>query len=157
MDLEKKLFGGASAWPRYTWTEPRARAALEALGFAEADGVSFKGISSAEKDRYEKAFYRVDGKGRPRPVNDTYGEARLVALCLVGPDDKRFVRDANVSRLASQFPSSTINDAFKLCAELSGITKRDEEELASQLAKNPDDAEPSNSPNGSASGTLTVS
>ena len=146
MDLEQKLFARRVELPRREDVEPE-------FGFTEADGVYYESLTAAQRTQYFRTLMRYDRKNRPRPSADPHGEARLVAWCLKGPGGKRVVSEANVPRLSMQFPSAVINRAYAKCAELSGISEKDEDDFAEELAADPSDAERSTSPNGSASGT----
>ena len=93
-------------------------------------GVLVRALSGTERDRFEAQI--VSGQGRNQKVNTDNVRAKLVALTVVGEDDKRLFSDADIADLGKK-NAAPLERVFKVAMRLSGLSQGDVEEMAESL------------------------
>lgn len=108
-------------------------------------------LSGKERDAFEAGMIEINGVGRKatQKLNPRNVRARLVARCIVNPDDFDVDIDENVTLKQGRTPTRMFNDieandlgdvsgvaldrVFERCQRLSGIRGEDIEELVGDL------------------------
>jgi hypothetical protein len=88
--------------------------------------VIVRGLSGVERDAYEMAVYRPDGKLTNNPRNI---RSQLVARSCVDENGKRLFTSLDAEQLGKK-SGAALDRVFEVAAKLSGIRKEDIEEIA---------------------------
>lgn len=88
--------------------------------------VLVRGLSGVERDAYEMAVYRPDGKLTSSPRNI---RSQLVARSVVDENGKRVFTSLDAEQLGKK-SGAALDRVFEVAARLSGIRKEDIEEIA---------------------------
>lgn len=89
--------------------------------------VRVRGLSGAERDRYEQSCLRLN-KGKPE-ANVRDATARLAAWCMIDENNSRlFVNEDEVKELGRK-SASALQRVFDAAAELSGLRAGDVEAM----------------------------
>lgn len=88
--------------------------------------VLVRGLSGAERDRFEASI--VDVRGKRRSVNLLNVRARLVALAIVDESGQRVFRAGDVEALGAK-SAAALSRVFDAAQRLSGLSDDDVEEL----------------------------
>jgi hypothetical protein len=91
--------------------------------------VSVRALTGTERDAFEAAFIRFDGKGNKLAPNLRNIRARLVAMSVVDENGNRMFADNDVDALSSK-SASALQRVFEAAQELSGLSNSDVEEMA---------------------------
>ena len=89
--------------------------------------VRVRGLSGAERDKFESSTVELHGKRRE--LNLANVRARLVSLSLVDENGKRIFSDADIHVLGRK-SAAALDRVFSAAQRLSGLTDEDVEELA---------------------------
>ena len=126
------------------------RASLEAIQrktidveVPEADSVfRLREMSGTDRDKFEVSAFKDDKDGK-RIVDPLYLRARLVALCLVGEDNKQLYYDDEVHILSDAVPASVIGKLFAAAQTLNALDGGAVEDAAKNSESAPAGASPS--------------
>jgi hypothetical protein len=112
----------------------------ERVAVAEWGGeVYVKGLSGAERDRFENSI--ISMRGKDQKINLSNIRAKLASLSICDEDGNRLFTDADVQAL-SRKSAAALQRVFAVAQRLSGLAAEDVEELAEGLKENPFDASP---------------
>lgn len=95
--------------------------------------VLVRGLTGAERDRYEESLWV--GRGKNRKLNWTNARAKLVAASVVGEDGKPLFTQRDVEALGAK-SSAALDRIYSVAQELSGVTDGDMDEMLDEMAGN---------------------
>ncbi len=95
--------------------------------------VRVRGLTGAERDRYEASLW--EGRGRGRRLNLENARAKLLVLTLVDESGAPLFTRQDVDRLGAK-SAAALDRLFDVAQELSGISNTDMDELIEETAKN---------------------
>jgi hypothetical protein len=93
--------------------------------------VKVQGMTGVERDAFEESLMR--GKGQKTTLNMQNIRAKLVAHSVVNGNGERIFTDRDAIALGKK-SAAALDRVFAVAQELSGITNKDVEELAENLA-----------------------
>jgi hypothetical protein len=105
--------------------------------------VYVKGMTGAERDRFESSIVKQRGKEQVMDLADI--RAKLASLTICDENGKRLFTDADTKALG-QKSASALQRVFGIAQRLSGIGDEDVKELAEGVKTDPFDGLPSDSP-----------
>lgn len=86
-----------------------------------------RGLMATERDEWEKSWFELQGKKNVLTQKNMRGG--LVARCAItGPGGERMFTDAEAAAVGQGW-AVVIDRAYTVCARLSGVTQKDEDEL----------------------------
>lgn len=88
--------------------------------------VTVRGMSGLQRDAFEASC--MEGKGKKREFNMRNVRAKLVAMCVMGPDGARLFSDSDAEALG-EGRADVLDALYASAARLSGISKEDAEDL----------------------------
>jgi len=103
---------------------PRKPLIVPEWGITEEDDGWIRGLTGAERDAYESSIRQF--KGQQMVVKLENVRARLVSLCLVDGEGNRVFTDKELGAKSGK----VLDRLFDQCADLSGLTADQVEELA---------------------------
>jgi len=110
---------------------------IERVSTPEWKGDTFvKGMTGAERDRFEAGIITVDSKSEKVDMRDI--RAKLCSETICDESGKKLFTQADVKAL-SQKSAAPLQRCFEVAQKLSGITDDDVEELAEGLEDRPFD------------------
>lgn len=119
---------------------PEEEVQIQELG----GSVWVRGLTAAERDEWEKSWFEKQGNKSVLVQKNLRGG--LVARCLIeGKGGKRMCTDADAVALGEAW-SVVIDRTYAVCARLSGVTQRDEDELGKASGSDRPGASSSTSP-----------
>jgi len=89
--------------------------------------VRVRGLTGAERDRYEASLIEIQGKRRQLKLHNV--RARLVSLAAVDEEGRRLFDDRDVEALGKK-SAAALERVASAAQRLSGLTDADVEELA---------------------------
>jgi hypothetical protein len=108
---------------------------IEAVEMPEWGGVvHVRSLNGSERDSYEAGMVRFGADGKPKEVRLQNMRAKLCALTICDETGKRLFSDDDMDAL-SQKNASALQKIFGVAQRLSGLTKRDVDELVDGLKK----------------------
>lgn len=96
--------------------------------------VYVKGMSGAERDKFESSIVKMNGKDQT--FNMTNFRAKLASLTICDEAGKRIFTDADIIELSSK-SALVLQRIFTVAQRLSGIGESDVKELTEGLKENP--------------------
>lgn len=112
---------------------------IEPVEVPEWGGVVYvRSLNGTERDAYEAAMVRLGVDGKPKEVRLQNMRARLCALSICDTEGKRLFAEADVETLGKK-NAAALQRVFNVAQRLSGLTKRDVDELLDGLKKGPSD------------------
>jgi hypothetical protein len=110
---------------------------IEEVEMPEWGGTVFvRSLTGAERDQYEASMATLDKKGNVRDIHMENIRARLVALTVCDETGQRLFGDTDVKALGEK-NAAALERVFQAAQRLSGLTKRDLDELADGLKNAP--------------------
>ena len=91
-----------------------------------SDSVLVRGMTGAERDRFESSFLGKDGKLAPGSMQNL--RALMARMCCVDEQGKHIFTDADVVELGKK-SASALQRIFEVAQRLSGLSSRAIEEL----------------------------
>lgn len=89
--------------------------------------VMIRELTGSERDSYEASI--VGNKRKSDTIDLTDVRARLVARCLIDPETGERIYKDNEAHIVGKLPGAGLDVIYERCKELSGISKKDEDEL----------------------------
>lgn len=86
-----------------------------------------RGMSGAERDRFESEIVLIDKKGKAR-VDMANIRARMAATCIVDESGKRMFSAADIEALSTK-SAGALERVYSVAQRLSGLSEGDLEEL----------------------------
>ncbi len=112
--------------------------ATEVVAVPEWGGeVRVRGLSAAERDRFEERIVKREGKHARVILTDV--RAKLAALSMVDERGERLFNDGEVAVLTRK-SAAALQRVFEVAQRLSGLTDEDVEELEKNSESDPADA-----------------
>lgn len=92
--------------------------------------VLVQALNGEDRDKYESSIYNVEREGKEVKVKYTNVnvKARLAAYSIVDESGQRIFSDADIARLGKK-SAAALNRVVDVCQRLSGITKKDMDDL----------------------------
>ena len=94
--------------------------------------VKIKQMTGSERDAFEQATYRKNGKDYEVNMKDM--RARLCASCIIDDKGVRIFDDADIVELSKK-SAIVLDRLFAACQELNSISQKDVEELGKELGQ----------------------
>jgi hypothetical protein len=116
---------------------------IEQVAVPEWNGSVFvRGLTAEERDEFEGGSVSFAGEGKPTPVL-TNMRARLAVRCICDAEGNRLFSDDDVGALGRKC-GAALDRITEVARRLSGLTKKDMEELAGNSAGAPIASSPTN-------------
>ena len=94
--------------------------------------VKIKQMTGSERDAFEQATYRKNGKDYEVNMKDM--RARLCASCIIDDKGVRIFDDADIVELSKK-SAIVLDRLFAACQELNSLSQKDVEELGKELGQ----------------------
>ena len=94
--------------------------------------VKIKQMTGSERDAFEQATYRKNGKDYEVNMKDM--RARLCASCIIDDKGVRIFDDADIVELSKK-SAIVLDRLFTACQELNSLSQKDVEELGKELGQ----------------------
>lgn len=106
--------------------------------------VYVRGLTGTERDQWERSFMQRKGNKVEFDLDLVLGNARaqLCSMTIVDEQGNRVFSDADAVELGKK-SAQALDRVFTVAQQLSGITKKDVDELTEALKQNPSAASPS--------------
>lgn len=101
-----------------------------------------RGMTGTQRDAFEASLI---GSSRGKSLSIANVRARLVAICAVNDEGGRLFTDAQASALGAK-SAAELDKVYEVASRLSGIGKKDVDDLKKNSADVSFDASPSDSP-----------
>ena len=102
-----------------------AKRDLEIYTF-QVDGLGecrMRQLTESERVNGYDMWLRPDGKFSEKRAKDC--RIKTIVLCLLGPDDKPFLTDADIPKIRNEFPSATISQLAQVAMKCMGLGEDD--------------------------------
>jgi hypothetical protein len=90
--------------------------------------VRVRGLSGAERDKFESSFVQFDGKGNRKAPNLTHLRARLVSMAAVDDQGNLMFTEADILSLSNK-SASALQRVADVAQAMSGLSDKDVDEL----------------------------